>query len=77
MRIASYNDENLFERAKALAERDWEKGRPALEAYTRINTLLNEAVYTPADKSEIRNLLRKLGLAKKDDGGTFAQLRSR
>jgi hypothetical protein len=75
MRIASYNVENLFERAIALSDRNWEKGRPALEAYTRINTLLNKGVCTQEDKAEIRTLLRKLGLAKKDDGGTFAQLR--
>jgi endonuclease/exonuclease/phosphatase family metal-dependent hydrolase len=75
VRVASFNVENLFERAKALAEQDWEKGRPALEAYARINALLDKTVYSPSDKSEIRKLLRRLGLAKKDDGGTFAQLR--
>jgi hypothetical protein len=75
VRIASFNAENLFERAMALSDRNWEKGRPALEAYTRINTLLNQSVYTQADRSEICRLLRKLGLGKKDDGGVFAQLR--
>jgi endonuclease/exonuclease/phosphatase family metal-dependent hydrolase len=75
VRIASYNVENLFERAIALSDRNWKKGRPALEAYTRINTLLNKSAYTTEDKTEIRQLLRKLGLARKDDGGTFAQLR--
>jgi hypothetical protein len=33
MRVASFNVENLFEGAKALAEQDWEKGPSALEAY--------------------------------------------
>ena len=75
MRVASFNLENVFERAKALAGQDWDRGRPALEAYARINSLLNETVYTEADKREIRTLLRKLGLAKKDDGGPFALLR--
>jgi endonuclease/exonuclease/phosphatase family metal-dependent hydrolase len=75
VRIASYNVENLFERAIALSDRNWKQGRPALEAYARINTLLNKATYTKEDKTEIRKLLRKLGLAKKDDGGTYAQLR--
>jgi endonuclease/exonuclease/phosphatase family metal-dependent hydrolase len=75
MRVASFNVENLFERAKALAQQDWDRGRPALEAYTRINALLNKTVYTEADKAAIRELLRKLGLAKTDDGGRFALLR--
>jgi hypothetical protein len=36
---------------------------------------LNKSEYTQEDKAEIRKVLRRLGLAKKDDGGTFAQLR--
>jgi hypothetical protein len=32
VRTASFGVENLFERAKALAEEDWNKGKPALEA---------------------------------------------
>jgi hypothetical protein len=75
MRVASFNVQNLFERAVALVPSDWSKGRPALEAYARINRLLNRLVYTPADKAEIAELLRKLGLNKKDDGGKYAQLR--
>jgi endonuclease/exonuclease/phosphatase family metal-dependent hydrolase len=75
MRVASFNVENLFERAKALVPSDWSKGRPALEAYDRINRLLNKLVYTADDKAEIKELLRRLGLNKKDDGGTYARLR--
>jgi endonuclease/exonuclease/phosphatase family metal-dependent hydrolase len=75
MRVASFNVENLFERAVALVPSDWSKGRPALEAYARINRLLNKLTYTNADKAEIVELLKKLGLNKKDDGGKYAQLR--
>jgi endonuclease/exonuclease/phosphatase family metal-dependent hydrolase len=75
MRVASFNVENLFERAKALVPSDWSKGRPALEAYDRINRLLNKKQYTAEDKAEIKELLKKLGLNKKDDGGAYAQLR--
>jgi glucan biosynthesis protein len=32
VRTASFGVENLFERAKALAEEDWNKRKPALEA---------------------------------------------
>ena len=54
---------------------DWDDGRVVLERYARINQLLNKSVYTDEDKSEIKDLLRKLGLAKKDDGGRYAELR--
>jgi hypothetical protein len=51
----------------------WEDGREILERYARINQLLNKTVYSPTDKAEIKDLLRKLGVAKKDDGGRYAQ----
>ncbi len=74
MRIASFNVENLFDRAKAL-KLDWEDGRVVLERYARINQLLAKPLYGEEDKKEIKDLLRKLGLAKRDDGGRFAELR--
>lgn len=75
MRIASYNVESLFNRAKALNPLDWDAGKPALEAYSKINSLLAEPVYTDAIKLEISKLLADLGLTKADDGGKFARLR--
>jgi predicted extracellular nuclease len=75
MRIASFNVENMFERAKALNLPTWEEGRPTLERHARINDLLNNTTYSAEDKAEIVKLLMELGLGKKDDGGRFAQLR--
>ena len=75
MRIASFNVENMFERAKALNLPTWEAGRPTLERQARINSLLNEPTYGPAEKEEIIVLIKALGLAKTDDGGRFARLR--
>jgi endonuclease/exonuclease/phosphatase family metal-dependent hydrolase len=75
MRIASYNVENLFDRAKALNLPTWEQGRPTLERHARINTLFNKPAYTDADKQEMVKLLKELGLARKDDAGKFALLR--
>jgi hypothetical protein len=74
MRIASFNVENLFDRAKAL-KLDWEDGRVVLERYARLNQLVNKPLYSDEDKQEIKDLLRKLGLAKRDDGGRYAELR--
>ena len=75
MRLASYNVESLFERAKALNPLDPSVGREALEQHARINSLFEEPVYTDVVKDEIKDLLGKLGLAKADDGGKFARLR--
>jgi endonuclease/exonuclease/phosphatase family metal-dependent hydrolase len=74
VRVASFNVENLFERARAL-QLDWDEGRAILERYARINQLLNKPVYSDEDKSEIKELLRQLGLARSDDGGRYAELR--
>jgi hypothetical protein len=39
MRLATYNVENMFDRAKALNQERWSEGRPALEAYRALNAL--------------------------------------
>ncbi len=68
MRIASYNVENLFDRAKAMNLDSWEEGRPVLEAFAALNALLGEINYTPAMKTKMVELMIKLGLEKSDTG---------
>src|SRR5215204_5157624 len=75
MRLASFNVENLFERAKALNQKTWAQGRPVLEKHARLNDLLNLPVYSSADKAEIRTLLLEFGLRKRDDAGKWVVLR--
>lgn len=75
VRIAAYNVENLFDRAKALNAETWAQGRPVLDRHARINKLLAKSVYTERDKANIVLLLEELGLGKSDDGGEFAMLR--
>ena len=74
MRIAGYNVENLFDRARALDQRTWAAGRPALEAYEQLSVLLEEPEYTPDVKADILRQLRRLGLAG-GDVARFARLR--
>jgi endonuclease/exonuclease/phosphatase family metal-dependent hydrolase len=64
MRLATYNVENLFTRAKALNLDTWAEGRPILERYAALNALFEEPVYTPAIKSQIMDLIRAFGLEK-------------
>jgi endonuclease/exonuclease/phosphatase family metal-dependent hydrolase len=74
VRIGTYNVENLFNRARALDQRTWSAGRPALEAYEQICELLEEPVYTPDIQVEIKRVLRKLDLLHSDTA-KFARLR--
>ncbi|MEV7629279.1 endonuclease/exonuclease/phosphatase family protein [Actinoplanes sp. NPDC089786] len=74
MRIAAYNVENLFNRARALDQGTWAAGRPVLEAYQKICVLLEEPAYTDPIKHEILRELRKLGLLR-GDTAKFARLR--
>jgi endonuclease/exonuclease/phosphatase family metal-dependent hydrolase len=75
VRIASFNVENLFDRAKAFGLEDESARRAILEQYARINELFDQRAYSQADKAEMVELLAKLGLAQRDDGGDFALLR--
>lgn len=75
MRLASYNVENLFLRARALNQPTWEQGKAALKMHADLNGVLNKPNYSTSDKKKIITLLTALGLDKKDDGGDFAILR--
>ncbi len=75
MRIASYNVENLFTRAKALNLDSWAEGRPILERFTALNELFEEAVYTPEIKVRMLALLKEFGLEKVSDS-KFVVLRT-
>ena len=74
MRIAAFNVENLFNRARALDQRTWAAGRPVLEAFQRACELLEEPVYTDEVKHDILRVLGRLGL-RGGDTAKFARLR--
>jgi endonuclease/exonuclease/phosphatase family metal-dependent hydrolase len=67
VKLASFNVENLFERAIALNTREWAAGRPVLEKHAEINKLLGLDTYTAAVKQQIVDLLIELGLERSDD----------
>ena len=66
MRLASYNVENLFDRAKAMNLDDWDQGRPVLEAFAALNALLGEVTYPASSKKRMVDLMTELGLARSD-----------
>lgn len=75
MKLASYNLENLFLRARAMNGEAYADGRQALEAHAELGAILAKPKYTGADKKKIIRLLEELRLDKADDGGPFAILR--
>jgi endonuclease/exonuclease/phosphatase family metal-dependent hydrolase len=68
MRLAVYNVENLFDRAKAMNRASWAEGRPVLERFAALNALLGQVDYSAADKARIAALVVELGMEKTDTG---------
>lgn len=68
MRLAVYNVENLFDRAKAMNLDSWAEGKPILDKFGRLNALLGEIAYSDAAKREMASLMIELGLEKSDIG---------
>jgi hypothetical protein len=75
MKLASFNVENLFDRAVAMNQPTLEAGKAALEAAAQLNAIFAKTQYTAADKAKILEGLSNLGLLKSDEGGKFARLR--
>ena len=67
MRLATYNVENLFTRARALNIDDPSVARPIIERFAELNKLFEEPVYTPEMKARMLKLLSELGIDKKND----------
>ena len=67
MRLATYNVENLFARARALNLDDSSLARPILEHFSELNALFEESVYTNEMKARMMTLIRELRIDKKND----------
>ncbi len=68
MKLASYNVENLFQRARAMNLQTWNEGREALQLHAEMNQIINKQTYSAADKKRILEIMKKLGISNKDDG---------
>lgn len=66
MRLSVYNVENLFDRAKAMNLDTWEEGRPVLEKFAALNSLLGQVTYSDRDRERMAQLFVELGLEKSD-----------
>jgi predicted extracellular nuclease len=77
MRIASFNVENLFSRARAMNLASWSDGKKILAAYSRLNTLLQKPTYTQTDKQAILAAIEQLGLTRDDESKFVILLQNR
>ena len=74
VRLASFNIENLFDRARLLSGTDWSEHRDLLDVYDQLTRRLQREHYTDADKAQIVTWLIALGL-EGNDLGTYVILR--
>lgn len=74
MRLATYNVENLFERARVMNLTSWSEGRAMLDAYATLNAVFGKPRYGEADYRRMGQALETLGLGSADQS-RFAILR--
>lgn len=67
MRIASFNVENLFERARALNQDTWAEGKVILDEFSKLNKLIQKDTYSETTKKKIIDSLIALGLRNSDE----------
>jgi len=67
MKIAVYNVENLFNRARVMNEEAWSGGKKVLADFAKLNSLLGEENYTAAIKEKIVTQMTALGLEASDE----------
>jgi endonuclease/exonuclease/phosphatase family metal-dependent hydrolase len=67
MRLATYNVENLFERARAMNGADWREGRDILATHAALNGLFGKPAYSAADLRAMEQALAVLGLERADE----------
>ncbi len=59
MRLATFNVENLFDRPLALNRPTWAEGKRILDAFNRLNELIEAEVYTDHTKQQIVDLYKE------------------
>jgi len=74
MRIAAFNVENLFDRAKVFNADAPNAHEDVLDAHAELNKLFEEDVYSDADNARMLVLIEQLGMIKRDEG-PFTRIR--
>ena len=69
LKLASFNVENLFARAKALDTADQAEAEPVMAAFATFNTVAAEEVYSDEDKATLLSSLETLGVLVRTQAG--------
>src|SRR3569833_4436188 len=69
LRLATFNVENLFARAKALDTTDSHAGEPVLAAFAAFNTIAAKPVYSDQDKAALLTALETLEVLVRTPAG--------
>jgi endonuclease/exonuclease/phosphatase family metal-dependent hydrolase len=59
MRLASFNVENMFERATIMNLTTWEEGRQVLEDFAALSDLIQKQQYSQNDKDNILEIMKR------------------
>lgn len=73
MRIAAFNVENLFDRAKVFNDPDVSH-QDVLDDHAKLNSLFQKPVYSIADKDQMLAAIERLGMLNRDEG-QFTRIR--
>jgi endonuclease/exonuclease/phosphatase family metal-dependent hydrolase len=68
MKIASFNVENLFDRARAFSQGNEKRAQDILKGEAELNSLFEKPVYSPQDKARMVELMQLLDLRASDSG---------
>ena len=71
VRLATFNVENLFARAKAMNTATWQQGEPALAAFQDFITVSAKAKYTDQDKQAMLAALETLQILVRTPEGAL------
>lgn len=71
MRLATFNVENLFARAKALGATSLGESNPVLAAFERFNTVSAKLAYEPADNAAMLEDLQTLEILRRSAAGNL------
>lgn len=66
-RVASFNVENMFSRAKAMNHETWAEGKAVLEAFAQLSELIQLDGYDDTSKAAMLVQLAALGLLDRDE----------
>ena len=59
MKLATFNVENMFDRAKVMNLDTWAEGKPVLEDFKSLNELIQEPAYPDQIKSELVDIMQR------------------